>query len=120
MITGNGYGSILYGYTPFKARVVITSSTADQLLVAAPGAGKQLWVSDYTISNYHASTTTEVHLKSASTIFWTASAPFKGGNERILAHPISCSENEALYCASVDSIDRVTVCVNGYTRAIIA
>ena len=118
MQTSNGYGDVTQGFRRGSARVVITSSTADNELVAAPGIGFKVCYSAHAISNYHASTTTEVHFKSASTIKTTHSAPFKGGNEKEWPHAIECAENEALNCATVDSIDRVTVSVSYFIKAI--
>lgn len=107
------FGDVRYGWTAFQNRLVITDS-ADHELVAAPGANKRICISKISIANAHASTTTQVHLKSATTAIWTHSAPFKGGNEPKWPHPIKCVMNEALNCACDDAISTVYVSVSGY------
>lgn len=117
-----GYGAIKFQWKPFQGRGTSTD-TNDHELHAAPsttesGAKLCLYISKISISNTNASATPEVHLKTgpngASTIFWTHSAPYGGGNESVWPHPIKCNGNEALQFAVSSSTSTITVSVSGY------
>lgn len=100
-------------YRRFQARQT-TTDTSDVTLAAAPGPKLKLCITKCSLSNSHASTNTQVHLKSGGSIIWTFTVPAAGGNEPVFPDALECNENEALTAASVNSASTVTICVSGH------
>ncbi len=108
------YGRRWGQYIRARGRATSTD-TADHELIAAPGSGRIICISKVSISNSSATVTPEVHLKSGTTIIWTFTAPFLGGNEPHFPDPISCAANEALNFACGTNTSSITVSVAGFT-----
>ena len=99
-----------------KGRATSTDAVNHELL-AAPGAGKKLWISKMTISN-SSLLDTEVHLKSNNTIIWTTPAPRGGGALEVFLDPIDAAENEALNFAAASGVTTITVSISGFLAVI--
>lgn len=71
--------------------------TNDLALCAAQGAGKHIEVCSLQIVNAHASTATEVMLKSGSTVIWRLRMPAAGTPVQFTFNPpLRCNSNEGL------------------------
>lgn len=112
MPTGE-YGDVRYGWTQYQA-LATSTDTSDHELRAAPAANAKICLSKASISNAHATSSTEVTFKSATTAIWRCKIPADGGNEIVFPHPIKCALGEALNFACTAGVTTISVSVSGY------
>lgn len=98
------------------------TDTADDVIIAAAGAGKSNYLTSLQISNTHASVDTEVVVKDGSTVIWRRE--FKalgvGPADIVFARPLISSNNTALNVAAITTGAKVYVNAQGYREASIA
>jgi hypothetical protein len=95
------------------------TDTADDVLIAAAGAGRANYLTSIQISNTHASVDTEVVIKDGSTIIWRRElkALGVGAADIVFERPLISSNNTALNVACVTSGSKTYVNAQGYREA---
>lgn len=91
------------------------TDTSDTEVIATPGSGLMLNITNLVITNSSASAT-EVTLKSASTTIW-GPLPAPAGGGVVLPPfdpPLQCAANEAFNFAAADSVSSIIVSALGY------
>lgn len=95
--------------------IQVTSTTTAQSVIAAPGAGKRLVITDIIVTNDHASTDTEFQILSATTVKIHQFALAGGGG---FAHgftkPLPMGVNEAINAKTLTSVDELHVTIHAY------
>ena len=95
----------------------VTSAITDltsTAVIAAPGAGNQLFITDILVTNSHASVGTVVQILSNATVIWTGYARAEGGYVMAFGVPIACAVNEALNAKCLTTGASVYVSAAGY------
>jgi hypothetical protein len=93
-----------------------STGTADTALMAALGAGTQIYVTSIQAANSSA-TDTLVHIKDGSTTLMTLAVPANGGAEAELPSPLRLTANTALNFASTTAVTTLYVSYHGYQAA---
>lgn len=86
-----------------------------QVVIAAPGAGKNIYVTDILVTNGHASVGTWVEIRNGATVIYKGYAAANGGGFVVnLKTPIRLSTNTALNAANVTDGSDTVVSASGY------
>lgn len=94
-----------------------STGTGNTQVIAAPGAGLRIYITTLIVSNMHASVSTKVQIKSAttSTGYPVIPAPFGGGGAALsLPAPLRFGVNEAVQFANATTGADVDVSAIGY------
>jgi hypothetical protein len=94
------------------------TDTADDEAKAAGGAGVRQYVTRVQVFNGHASTSTEVVIKTASTVLWRGWAQAAGGGAATTFDPpLRGGDNEAINVANITNSSQTYFNLQGYTAA---
>ena len=91
------------------------TATSDVAVIAAPGAGLRLYITELAISNNHATVGTLINIKSATTLKREFYAREDGGGATFtFPTPLRLGTNEALNAANVTTGSNTYVVASGY------
>lgn len=91
------------------------TGTGDTAVIAAPGAGLRLYITELSISNSHATVGTLVEIKSATTVRKRMYAREDGGGStHHFPKPLRMGDNEALNAANVTTGSNTYVSASGF------
>jgi len=95
------------------------ASTAFVSGLAAPGAGKRLWIKNIDISNSSASfCTVDIRDGAAGSVLWTFPVPATGGVVKTFDPPLKCTANTALAYDASAATSTISISANGFTSKI--
>ena len=91
------------------------TGTGDTAVIAAPGAGLRLYITELSITNSHATVGTLVEIKSATTVRKRMYAREDGGGStHVFPKPLRMGDNEALNAANTTTGSNTYVSASGF------